>query len=61
MASDYHQNGTRGPDLKRTFQAGAGKLTIRRPRAEGRYRVVVVAVDAAGNRSSRVRRALTVR
>jgi hypothetical protein len=50
-----------GAALRRAAGAGAGRLTIRRPRAKGRYRVAVYAVDAAGNRSAVQRRALTVR
>jgi plastocyanin len=36
---------------RRTFRAGAGGLTVRDRRMHGRYRIEVVARDAAGNRS----------
>ena len=50
-----------GGALQRTAGPGAGRLTIRRPRAKGHYRVKVHAVDGAGNRSAAQQRALTVR
>jgi len=50
-----------GSPVQRSAGAGAGRLTIRRPSAKGRYRVLVYAVDAAGNRSAAKRPALTVR
>jgi hypothetical protein len=50
------------------FDASAGRVSIRLPRrvrghllAAGRYRVSVVAVDAAGNRSATVHRVLRIR
>jgi hypothetical protein len=50
-----------GAALKRVLTApGSGKLTIKRPRALGRYRVRVYAADVALNRSAEKRPALTV-
>jgi hypothetical protein len=50
-----------GRATRRAAVVGAGRLAIRRPRARGRYRIAVYALDAAGNRSATQRRALTVR
>jgi hypothetical protein len=50
-----------GRAMRRAAVVGAGRLAIRRPRARGRYRVAVYALDAAANRSATQRRALTVR
>jgi plastocyanin len=46
---------------RRTFRAGAHRLTVRDRRMHGRYKVDVVARDLAGNRSRVKRDSLTIR
>jgi hypothetical protein len=49
--------------ITKRISVGAGKVSIRLPRAlaSGRYRVSAVVVDSQGSRSRAVRRSLVVR
>jgi plastocyanin len=57
----FERNGRAVRTARRTFGKGAGRLTVRGRRLEGRYRIEAFARDLSGNRSRVRRTRVTIR